>query len=114
FGVRAVRVLRQEVVLDGPERVPAAAVAVDRLLQRVLICQMLTVGIPRLGDGNLVEQGELHDPPRVVIGGCGRSPSTTNSWTNTRTWSVSSRSMTTDGMVTNEAINRTIHSLTRR
>ena len=54
------RVLLEEVVLDGPERVEAGLLAGDRLLERVLVGDVLAVGIPRAGDGNLVEQGELH------------------------------------------------------
>ena len=60
LGVRAVRVLLQEVVLDGPEGVPAVLVAGDGLLQRVLVGDELAVLLPRTGDGDLVEQRELH------------------------------------------------------
>ena len=60
LGVRAVRVLLEEVVLHGPERVPAVAFAGHRLLDRVLVGEALGVGTPRPGDGDLVEQGEAH------------------------------------------------------
>ena len=47
LGVRAVRVLLEEVVLDGPERVEAHLVAEHRLLERVLVRLVLLVGRPR-------------------------------------------------------------------
>ena len=47
LGVRAVRVLLEEVVLDGPERVEAHLVAEHRLLDRVLVGLVLLVGRPR-------------------------------------------------------------------
>ena len=75
LGVRAVRVLLQEVVLDRPEGVPAEAVARDRLLQGVLVGDELAVGLPGAGDGDLVEQRELHGvgSPRTD-GGPGSGP----------------------------------------
>ena len=60
LGVRAVRVLLQEVVLDGPEGVPAEAVAGDGLLKCVLVGDELAVGLPWSGHGDLIEQRELH------------------------------------------------------
>src|SRR5260370_11332086 len=60
LGVRAVRVLLEEVVLDGPEGVEADLVAEDRLFERVLVGLMLLVGEPGLRHGDLVEQRELH------------------------------------------------------
>ena len=60
LGVRAVRVLLQEVVLDRPEGVPAEAVAGDGLFERVAVGDELAVGLPGTRDGDLVEQGELH------------------------------------------------------
>ena len=71
LGVRAVRVLLQEVVLDGPEGVPAELVAGDGLLQRVLVRDELAVLLPGAGDGDLVEQRELHGwpPPGTVLPG---------------------------------------------
>ena len=61
LGVGAVRVLLEEVVLDGPERVPPEPLAGHRLLERVLVGEPLAVGVPRPGDGDLVEQGEAHE-----------------------------------------------------
>ena len=60
LGVRAVRVLLEEVVLHRPERIPAVAFTGQRLLDRVLVREALGVGTPRSGDGDLVEQGEAH------------------------------------------------------
>ena len=60
LGVRAVRELLEEVVLDRPERVPAVLLAGHRLLDRVLVGEPLAVGPPRPGDRDLVEQGEAH------------------------------------------------------
>src|SRR5260370_39954064 len=60
LGVRAVRVLLEEVVLDGPEGVEADLVAEDGLLDRVLVGPVLAVAIPRASDGDLVEERELH------------------------------------------------------
>src|SRR5947209_17533611 len=62
FGVRAVRVLREEVVLHRPEGVPAEAITGDGLLDRVLIGPQLALLVPRAGDGDLVEEGEAHRP----------------------------------------------------
>ena len=47
LGVRAVRVLLEEVVLDGPERVEAHLVAEDGLLDRVLVGLVLLARRPR-------------------------------------------------------------------
>ena len=63
LGVRAVRVLLEEVVLDGPERVEAHLVAEDRLLDRVLVRLVLLARRPRARDRDLVEQRELHARP---------------------------------------------------
>src|SRR6185295_15727485 len=60
LGVRAVRVLLEEVVLDGPERVEPDLVAEDRLLERVLVRLVLLAGSERLAHRDLVEQRELH------------------------------------------------------
>ena len=60
LGIGAVRVLLQEVVLHRPEGVPPEAVAGHRLLERVVVGDQLAVGRPRVGHGDLVEQGELH------------------------------------------------------
>ena len=54
------RVLLQEVVFDGPESVEAGLLPRDRLLERVLVSDVLALGTPRAGDGDLVEEGELH------------------------------------------------------
>src|SRR3954454_14438862 len=56
----AVRVLVEEVVLDGPERPEARGLAGHRLLDRVPVRDVVAVGTPRLGDGDLVEEGEVH------------------------------------------------------
>jgi hypothetical protein len=61
LGVRAVRILLQEVVLDGPERVPTMSIAGDRLLECVLVSDEFAVGLPGARDRDLVEQRELHD-----------------------------------------------------
>ena len=63
LGVGAVRVLLEEVVLDGPERVEAHLVAEDRLLERVLVGLVLLARRPGSGDRDLVEQRELHGYP---------------------------------------------------
>jgi len=60
FGVRAVRVLLEEVVLDRPERVEPDLVTEDRLLEGVLVGLVLGVGLPGLGHRDLVEESELH------------------------------------------------------
>src|SRR5262249_30104765 len=60
LGVGAVRVLLEEVVLDGPEGVEAGLLAGDRLRERVLVGEVLAVGTPGTGDGDLVEEGEPH------------------------------------------------------
>ena len=49
LGIRAVRVLLEEVVLDRPEGMPAEAVAGDRLFERVLVGDELAVLAPRAG-----------------------------------------------------------------
>ena len=69
LGVRAVRVLLEEVVLDRPERVEPHLLAEHRLLDRVLVRLVLLAGRPRTGDGDLVEQRELHrsDTSRTVV-----------------------------------------------
>ncbi len=66
LGVRAVRVLVEEVVLDGPERVEAHAVAELHLLDRVLVRLVLRPRVPRLRHRNLVEHRELHGHDATV------------------------------------------------
>ena len=76
LGVRAVRVLLEEVVLDRPEGVPAEAVAGDRLLERVAVGDELAVRLPRARDRDLVEQRELHgvgSPGRTASPGAARA-----------------------------------------
>src|SRR5262245_39918942 len=69
--VRAVRELLEEVVLDGPEAMPAELVGEHRLLERVLVCAPLAALVPWAGDGNLVEQGELHSTSAEHVAGQG-------------------------------------------
>ena len=64
LGVRAVRVLLEEVVLHGPERVEADLVAEDRLLEGVLVRLVLLARRQGLRDRDLVEQRKLHASPR--------------------------------------------------
>src|SRR5262249_23332705 len=59
--IGAVRVLLEEVMLHGPERVEPGLLTRDRLLQRVLVRDVLAVGRPRTRDGDLVEEREFHD-----------------------------------------------------
>ena len=68
LGVRTVRVLLEEVVLHGPERVEPHLVAEHGLLDRVLVRLVLLVRRPRSGDGDLVEQRELHRLVRLSEG----------------------------------------------
>ena len=63
LGVRAVRVLLEEVVLHRPERVEATWSPSDRLLERVLVRGCSLVGVPRASHRDLVEQGEPHGHP---------------------------------------------------
>ena len=66
LGVRAVRVLLEEVVLDGPEGMEAGLLAEHRLLERVLVRGVLLAVRERLRHRDLVEQRELHGPaPRL-------------------------------------------------
>src|SRR5207249_7121395 len=60
LGVRAVRVLLEEVVLHRPEAVEPDPVAEHRLLERVLVGPVLASVRPRPGDRDLVEQREPH------------------------------------------------------
>src|SRR6266511_4049522 len=62
LGVRAVRVLLEEVMLDGPEGVETRLLAENGLLERVLVRGVLLAVGEGLGDRNLVEQRELHGP----------------------------------------------------
>jgi len=104
-----VRVLLQEMVLHRPEGVPPETIAGDRLLECVLVRKELTVGLPRAGHGDLVEEGELHarDP---FSAGMGPSPLTMKARTNARTCSGRSPSNETAGMTAKDSIIRTIHS----
>ena len=60
LGVRAVRVLVEEVVLDGPEGVEPHLVAEAHLLDGLPVRAVLAVARPRLGHRDLVEHRELH------------------------------------------------------
>ncbi len=60
LGGRAVRVLLEEVVLDGPGVVEAEAVGELDLRERVLHELALVVGAPRRGQLQLVEDAEFH------------------------------------------------------
>ncbi len=60
LGVRAVRVLLEEVMLDGPERVEPRAFTRECLLERVLVGAVLALRVPRTRDRDLVEQRESH------------------------------------------------------
>jgi hypothetical protein len=55
-----VRVLLEEVVLDGPHPVEAELVGDARLLHRVLVDQTLGLGCPWARHGQLEEDPELH------------------------------------------------------
>ena len=98
LGVRAVAVLLEEVVLDGPERVPAPPLAGHRLLDRVAGRRAARCRVPRPGDRDLVEQGEAH---RVPPSTQARDEVVADE---ARTSSGSSRSTTTDGMTANESM----------
>ena len=60
LGRRAVRVLLEEVVLDGPHGVEAELVGEPHLLEGVLVHDALDSGCERAGDGQLEEEAELH------------------------------------------------------
>src|SRR5262245_39416296 len=60
FRIGAMREFRQEVMLDGPHRIPTETLAGDGLLERILVGAMLTVTVPGRGNRNLIEQSELH------------------------------------------------------
>ena len=66
LGVRAMRILLEEVVLDRPERVEAHLVAEHRLLDGVLVGQILAVVVPRARDGDLVEHRKFHAGVRAT------------------------------------------------
>jgi hypothetical protein len=68
LGVGAVRVLLEEVVLDGPERVEADLVAEHGLLDGLLVGAVLALGIPGPRHRDLVEQRELHGQAPPVLG----------------------------------------------
>ena len=60
LGRRAVRVLLEEVVLDGPHLVEAQLVGQPHLLERVLVDRALGLARPRPRHRELVEEAELH------------------------------------------------------
>ena len=63
LGVRAVRELLEEVVLDRPQAVEARLLAEHGLLDDVLVRLVLAVAAPRPRDRDLVEQCQLHRRP---------------------------------------------------
>ncbi len=62
------RVLLEEVVLDRPERVEARGLAGDRLLECVLVREVLVVWPPRASDRDLVEQCKFHAAQTSLTG----------------------------------------------
>src|SRR5207244_4065758 len=64
----AVRVLLQEVVLDGPYLVEAKLIGEPHLFERPLVDSAFGLPVPRARDRNLVEDSELHRPPPAVVG----------------------------------------------
>ena len=68
LGRRAVRVLLEEVVLDGPDRVEAELVGQPHLLERVLVHLPLDAGRERPRHRQLVEDPEAHGP---IVAGAG-------------------------------------------
>jgi hypothetical protein len=54
------RIFLEEMMLDGPERMETHLVAEDRLIDRVLVGQVLAVFVPWARDRDLVEHGEFH------------------------------------------------------
>jgi hypothetical protein len=67
LGIRAVRVLLEEVVLDRPEGMPTHPFREDRLLECVLVRGTLLLLREGPRHRDLVEQGELHSVAPVVI-----------------------------------------------
>ena len=59
--VRAVRVLVEKMMLDAPEGIPAPFLAGEGLFQGLLVGTVLGAGSPGPGDGDFVEERELHD-----------------------------------------------------
>src|SRR5262245_12532645 len=70
LGRRAVRVLLQEVVLDGPRVVEAQPIGELDLPQRVLQDLVLALLAPRPGDLHFVEDSELHARSPLPAGVC--------------------------------------------
>jgi len=62
-----VRVLLEEVVLDGPDVVEAELVGEAHLLERVLVDLPLGVRRPRAGHRQLHEYAELHGRPLALL-----------------------------------------------
>jgi hypothetical protein len=71
FGGRAVRVLLQEVVLDGPRVIEAELIGQLDLGQRVLQHLVLALLTPRPGNLHLVENSELHARSPLPAGAFG-------------------------------------------
>ena len=63
---RAVGVLLEEVVLDGPRLVEAQLVGKLHLGEGVVVDLVFGEGMPGLGDGKLVEDAELHGVAMVA------------------------------------------------
>src|SRR5690606_14396313 len=74
------RVLAEEVVLDGPDRVPAPALRRDRLLERLVVGAPLAVGVPRTRDRDLAEEPELHRARRYSRAGSGAIAAPGSGW----------------------------------
>ena len=61
LGGRAVRILLEEVVLNGPHGVEAHLVGDAHLLQAAVVDGVLGVVLPGSGDRDFVEDAETHD-----------------------------------------------------